>query len=227
MFQLIIFSEFLPLVFYSIFYKKLTNKALKVFFYYTLILAVFSIVTYLLTFKSPLLNLQIVKIFSLLEFIVLTFFFLKFIHRKVLRRIVYFASIVFLSFFVFDLFQIKKIPTNSLIFEFLFFIVVIVFFLFQRMNDIVSIPISSTISFWIAVALLIYFSGNFFNILLTKLSLDPKIRAQSGMIYMIVTISKNILLCLALLGSEKNEITDENIPFPNDEGFQKLDISNN
>ncbi|MBS1928821.1 MAG: hypothetical protein JST95_09530 [Bacteroidetes bacterium] len=95
------------------------------------------------------------------------------------------------------------------------------------MNDIVSIPISSTISFWIAVGLLIYFSGNFFNILLTKLSLDPKIRAQSGMIYMIVTISKNILLCLALLGSEKNEITDENIPFPNDEGFQKLDISNN
>lgn len=95
------------------------------------------------------------------------------------------------------------------------------------MQDIISTPISSTISFWIAVGFLIYFSGNFFNIILTKLDLDPQIKSQMGWIYLVVTVSKNILICLALMGTEKNLNDDNDISQPLGIDLDKMDFTNN
>jgi len=222
-----ILSEFLPLLFYSLFYKKLTNKALKVFFYYTLGLALFNIISSFVAFKFPALKFQAVKTFSIFEVLTVGLFFLAYFKKRYLRLGLYCGAVVFFIFFLFDFLPVGKSPFYSIIFEILFFLIVIILFLFRRMQEVVAIPISSTISFWIAVGLFVYFSGILFNVLFSKMDLGAEARSQRLLIYMIVTITKNILLCLALLGSEKNEITDENIPFPNDEGFQKLDISNN
>lgn len=226
MLLLSIFSEFLPFLVYLFFYKKLTNKALKVFFYYTLSIALFSVVSIFLI-KTFVFKMALLKFFSLIEFGLLSAFFLFYLRKKILKILILSCAIVFLILFFKDLHPLINRPKDSLTFELLYFIIVIVIFLFQRMKEIVSVPISSSISFWIAVGLLIYFSGNFFNILFTDQANDPKLKAQMLGIYSTIIITKNILICFALLGTEKDEVSEENISFPGEDDFHKLDISNN
>jgi len=227
------FTEFLPLLFCILFYKKINSSTLKVFFIYTIILAFFALLSLLiLTFlKSDTtkflaatgLNL---KVFSIFEAATITVFFLSYIRGRVLRYIIIGLLVVFIGFTLYALIsgKWKSSPAVTLIFEFLFILFVIIIFLFQRMQNAVDVVISSTISFWIAVGFFIYFAGNFFYILMSMQATDLAVKSQMTLINFIVTIAKNILISLALLGTESRPDAGDQIHLP--EGFDLDSIEN-
>ncbi len=73
------------------------------------------------------------------------------------------------------------------------------------MKTVVMYPLYQSISFWICVGFFLYFTGTFFFILFINSSTDKEFRVLMNTIVRMVTITKNILLCLALLASESVE----------------------
>ena len=77
-------------------------------------------------------------------------------------------------------------------------------------------PIYQKAIFWISVAFIINFSGNFFLFLYSRTSYKDEIfKNQFTIIYSSVTILKNILLCISVMVKEsnKNNQFDNNMPF--------------
>ncbi len=88
----------------------------------------------------------------------------------------------------------------SLIIECLILLIALLFILFEKMKYSVSVPLPQTSFFWISVAFILYFAGNFFLFLYSKNSYhDETFKAQYTIIYSFVTILKNILLCISIL----------------------------
>lgn len=82
------------------------------------------------------------------------------------------------------------------------------------MQTVVFYPLYQTISFWICVGLFLYFTGNFFFLLLIKSTNDVHVKIQMKTLYSFVTITKNIFLSVALFASEINEGKNDNIEIP-------------
>ncbi len=74
-----------------------------------------------------------------------------------------------------------------------------------------EVPIYQTISFWICVGLFVYFTGNFFYILLVENSknADEVVKNELKIIYCVVTITKNLILGLAMFNSKVEETPKE------------------
>ena len=73
-------------------------------------------------------------------------------------------------------------------------------------ESIVVEPIYHRAIFWISVAFIINFSGNFFLFLFSKNSYnDEYFQKQYTIIYSTVTFIKNILLCVAILIKENKK----------------------
>jgi len=73
------------------------------------------------------------------------------------------------------------------------------------MQETVAEPIYQKAIFWISVAFIINFSGNFFLFLYSKNSYnDQAFRNQFLIIYSSVTIIKNILLSIGVMKKERD-----------------------
>ena len=106
----------------------------------------------------------------------------------------------------------------------------IIFFLFEKIQINHEIPIYSLISFWVCVGLFVYFTGNFFYILLVQNSAnaDSGIKNQLKLIYCVITISKNLILSFALIKNEiENTINKYNFQIPKDLNFDSFSPNNN
>ena len=92
-----------------------------------------------------------------------------------------------------------------------------------------QIPIYQTIIFWLCVGLFVYFTGSFFFILLAVNSTsNEQIRNEAIVIFSFVTIIKNIILGLAFLKSESEDISHENsLNVPNDLNLDNFTPNNN
>lgn len=74
------------------------------------------------------------------------------------------------------------------------------------MQEPVVEPIYQKAIFWISVAFIFNFSGNFFLFLYSKNSYnDEAFKHQYAIIYTTVTVIKNLLLCISILIKEKKE----------------------
>lgn len=80
----------------------------------------------------------------------------------------------------------------------------------------VEVPIYQKTIFWISLAFIVNFSGNFFLFLFSKNSdtTDVDFRTQYTIIYSTVTIIKNLLLCISIFvkdspNKESNKIMFE------------------
>jgi hypothetical protein len=96
---------------------------------------------------------------------------------------------------------------SPLITEYLVLLLFIVFYFLEVLQESVVEPIYHKTIFWISVAFIINFSGNFFLLLSSVNSFqDEAFRNAFTIIYSSVTILKNILLCVAVTIKEnKNE----------------------
>jgi len=211
-------SETLPLVFCSIFHKKIGTKYLKVFFVYAAFLAFFSVSSLISVnfIKSPSLYAGIIKAYVICEYCLFSLFFYNIFLGIVPKRIIIFSIIPFLIIAIYDYYLLNKtvFRSNVPIIEFLAFIIFIVYFFYERMKYVVTYPLYQTITFWISVGLFLYFTGNFFFLIFKKTSSDTHLKNQMGIIYSLVTISKNIILSSAFFANEVPENQEEEFSIP-------------
>lgn len=222
------------MLFCLLFLRKLHTKQLKVFFYYTILLAVF--VTLSLTsiylLKSKLLYLISLRLYVLFEYVFFAIFFYNIFKNNIVKKVLIYSTIPFFIYWGYDFLISDKstFSNNPVIVEFLVFIVFLIYFFYEKMQTVVLYPLYQTITFWICVALFIYFSGNFFFLIFIKTSVDPQFITQMKIIYSFITITKNIILCLALFGNEHEEAKEDNLNIPNDvnlDGFSLTNYKNN
>lgn len=217
------------MIFCLIFFKKLKTKELRVFFYFPILLAVFVSFSLLsiYVFKSREFYLINIKIYVLFEYLLLTYLFHSLIVNVLFKKLLLLLIIPFTIYSVYSFFAAPSsvFDNTPLIIEFLIFIIVIIYFFYEKMQTIVLYPIYQTIIFWIAVAMFIYFSGNFFFLIFMKSSKDPVFIKQMMNIYSFITISKNIILCLALFGNEVIESKEENLNIPPDVNLDEFSLT--
>lgn len=211
-------AELLPFSMGLFFLKRINNQGAKVFFFYTLFLALLLCLS--LYFKLILNNKAgqlIVNRFALVsEFILLSIYYYSFLQFKSKKIVLTISCFFFVAYSLYD-YLITENPLDfsyrPLVAECLFFALLIIYFFYEKLQFSVDTPILHTPEFWVSVAFLLYFSGNFFLFLFsTSMLKNPEFRTQYVIIYGTVTITKDILLTVAVLvhafigfiGSENN-----------------------
>ena len=159
----------------------------------------------------------VAKIYILIEFALLTYFFSLYIHNKFIKKLLLFSPVAFLLFCVYD-FIIEKVPGIPFLpvtVAHVTLLCFIVYYFFEVMKESVVEPIYQKAIFWISVAFIINSTGNFFLFLYAKFSYNVDVfkTPQYTIIYTTVTVLKNLLLCISILIKEKKENAPSNSLF--------------
>jgi hypothetical protein len=197
----------------------LKSKALRVFFIYTISLALFVIIgtfsAYFLKTKET--YILTVKFYILTEYLLFSLFLFHTYTNHLAKKFISISVLPFSFFWLFDLFQSGSVyTTGPLLVEFLAFIVFIIYYFYEKMQVIEESPIYQNVTFWICVGLFLYFSGNFFFLIFSNYKITGVFKDHIRYVYTFVTISKNILLCSALLINETTSKSIDNLNFPSD-----------
>ncbi|MFZ4770001.1 MAG: hypothetical protein ACOYLO_07445 [Ferruginibacter sp.] len=94
------------------------------------------------------------------------------------------------------------------------------------MKTVVMYPLYQSITFWICVGFFLYFTGTFFFILFIKSSNDTEFKILMNSIYGIVTITKNVLLCLSLFANENIEESSDELHLPSEIDLDEFSLIN-
>lgn len=225
----------MPFIFWLFFYKKNASKDIKVFFVYTLLLFMSILVLLVCRYviKSYTIYIFFDRVYLLAEFALVSRFFFYVMSQPRLKKITQFLIIPFICFSTYDyiISDNNHLPYNPLVLECFLFTFIIVLFFYEKMIYSTKAPIYTSHSFWIAIAFLIFSTGNFFLFLFSNLLLE---NGQNSTLYLIVygsfTILKNIFLCIAIsVASRNSQVSKEyddldiNLPFENFTSVNKYD----
>lgn len=198
----------------------MNTKALKVFFIYAIVLAVFSFFSLLAVyfFKSRSAYILIVKIYNIFEYSLFAIFLSCLFRNLIVKRITLISIIPFVLISLVSYYMSTSTNYNNYpsLIEFLIFIIFIIYFFYEKMNTVVEYPLYQSISFWICMGLFIYFTGNFFFFLFINSSKDKQFLNQMRVIYGVVTICKNIMLCVAFFAEERIDQEENAFQIPNE-----------
>ncbi len=214
-------SEFIPLIFCILFFKKLNTRFLEVFFIYAILQAVFIILislNYYINRSLPTNNL-LLRFHLVFEYILIAYFLYLLIESSFARKVLLFSTLPFLLYNLYDFLKFgnSAFSNTPTIVEFFIFIVFIIIFFFEKMKNDFTIPIYNTISFWICVGLFVYCTGNFFYILFSENFKNASIemKNQLKLLYSIITILKNIIIGCAFFNISMNKKSEDNdLEFP-------------
>lgn len=187
------------------------TKEKKVFFLYTILIAILVIVGFslLYLFKSSENYYLVVRVYIVIEYSLLAYFFSLFIRNLAIKRILLFTPVAFLIFCVYD-FIIEKTPGLPFLpasVAHILLLCFIIYYFFEVMQDSVVEPIYQRAIFWISVAFIINSSGNFFLFLYSRTSFnDDTFKSQYTIIYTTVTVIKNLLLCISIMIKENKPV---------------------
>jgi hypothetical protein len=110
------------------------------------------------------------------------------------------SVVPFTIFCLIDLMKSEKpsLPFLPLTIQYVVLLAFVVYFFFEVMHTTYSVPVYQKSIFWIAVAFIINFAGNFFLFLYSKNSYNiENFRIQYTLIYTTVTLVKNVLICVS------------------------------
>ena len=211
-------SELLPLIISLYFFRKIKINYLKVFFIYCILLGLFSSASiYVLKFQnSKSIYLFLVTLYVAFEYAILVFFFSLLFKNKSFTKIILFSIIPFWAYCIFNFFVSAHNTFNNYpaLVEFSVFIIILVYYFYEKMNIVSNIPLFRSVSFWLTVGLFIYFTGNLFFLLFLFSTSDKEILNQMFLIYSGVTITKNIILASAWFANEKIQTDADIIQLP-------------
>lgn len=212
------FFEVLPLIFCILFYKKLNTKGLKVFYVYALLLFVFvSLHLTSIFLNSKQLYHNVLRVYTLIEFTFLALFFFYSIKSRSISKLILLSIFPFWAFCIQQyLYVTTYFSVLPLLVEFIFFMIVIIYFFYEKMKTELIRPLYQSMTFWLSVGLFIYFSGNFFYLLLIQSTDDIALKNQFKIIYCIITIAKNLLLSCAFFASEEVQTTSKEFNIPDE-----------
>lgn len=202
-----LFSEVLPFIFLLLFFKRITTVGKRGYFFYALLTAILAICLLLFRYVYPdkVIFFLIGRIHTIIEFSLLAYLFSLFIKNKVVKKTLLILIIPFCTLCLVDYFLSKtpSIDYITLLIECLFFILLIIYFFFEKMKQDVNESLFASFTFWFAVAFLLNFSGNFLLFVYSETSnKEPDFKTNYAIIYSTVTIIKNILLCIAITMKE-------------------------
>jgi hypothetical protein len=211
---IVLLTELLPFVLYLCFLRRL-NRNQKVFFLYTFIIALFIISGSISAFilKSPKSYYLLTRIYNFIEFGILSYFFSRFIQTSFVKKVLLYSPIPFLFFCIYDLLTSDQpeIPFLPLSIEYIILLAFIIFFLFEEMKNTNIVPVYQKAIFWISVAFILNFAGNFFLFLYSKNSSnDESFQLNYAILYGTITIVKNILLCISAFINPKYQKLSNN-----------------
>lgn len=223
-------TEIIPLIFCIFFYKKLNTKALKVFFYYVIFLSFFviaSVIT-LRLLKSQAIYFIILKFYTLFEFTLVAYFLRCIIKNAIVVKILKYSLYVFVPvcIYFYVITNSSRFSTYPSIIEFMFFIVILIYFFYEKIKTVIIYPLYQSHTFWICVGFFIYFTGNFFFFLFSNTTSDKSFITQLNIIYSFVTIIKNIILSVSLLVNEPVELNDDELHIPTDINLDEFTLTN-
>lgn len=223
-------TEIIPLIFCIFFYKKLNTKALKVFFYYVIFLS-FSVIASVITLqllKSQAIYYVILKLYTLFEFTLVAYFLRSIIKNTTVVKVLKYSMYVFVPvcIYFYIITNSSRFSTYPSIIEFLFFIMVLIYFFYEKIKTVIIYPLYQSHTFWICVGFFIYFTGNFFFFLFSNTTSDKSFITQLNIIYSFVTIIKNIILSLSLLVNEPIELNDDEFHIPTDINLDEFTLTN-
>lgn len=143
-----------------------------------------------------------------MEFIFVSLIFLYNINNRLLKQVIRIAPIFFTIFSVYDymISPSDKFSYKPLAAECLILLIYIIYFFYERIQVNTSIPIYQTKIFWIAVAFIIYSSGNFFLFLYSINPIkDEDFLFQYTLVYSTFAILKNVSLSVGILINQPDE----------------------
>jgi hypothetical protein len=152
------------------------------------------------------------RFFIIAEFALISQFFALNITEERLKKFINILIIPFVLFSIFDfLISINKDFTfYPLVLECLLFPLIIILFFYEKMKYSTKYAIYLSPAFWIAVAFLIFSTGNFFLFLFSKMLLqNSENKHLYNDIYGFFTIIKNILLCTSVIIAKNSKIMDD------------------
>ncbi len=166
--------------------------------------------------KNQNLYFTILRFFIFFEYTFFALYFYFLLKNYYVKKILIFSIGIFLVFCGYRYFDSKIIGFDSTTFivEFVIFIIVILYYFYEKIKIVTNYHTYKSISFWLSVGIFIYFTGNFFFLLFVKSSKDPIFIKQMKIIYSIVTITKNIILSLAWLAQERQESDADILQIP-------------
>ena len=149
-----------------------------------------------------------VRVYNAIEYALLAYLFSFYIKNSYIKNILLFSPAAFLVYCTYDFLneKISGMPFVPLSTEHILLLLIIIYYFFEVIQETVVEPIYQKAAFWICVAFLINASGNFFLFLYAKYSYNDEIfKRQYTIIYVIVTVIKNLLLCISILIKEKKD----------------------
>ncbi len=197
---------------------------------YTCLLFTFSLASFLVIKYADNWTLYylVLRLYSIVEFSVIALFFYYVIKLPLIRKLILVLIALFFIFSSVDYFLAEKSQFNnhSNLISSLILIVFIIYYFYEKMKIVVMYPLYQSIIFWICVAFFLLFTGTFFFFLLVSYSKDLDFKQQLAYIYSFVTIAKNIILCLALLGIENKEQVSDELHIPNHMDLDEFSLTN-
>lgn len=147
---------------------------------------------------------------------------------EIARKIVLYSIPPFIIYAVSDYLLTDKNQFNnhSNIVSALLIILFIIYYFFEKMKTVVMYPLYQSIVFWICVGFFLYFTGTFFFFLFIKSSNDTEFKILMNSIYGIVTIAKNVLLCLSLFANENIEESSDELHLPSEIDLDEFSLIN-
>ena len=160
--------------------------------------------------------LVVLRIYIAIEYAILGYFFSILVQNIIAKRIIIYSIIPFWLYCIYNFFISKHDTFNNYpsLIEFSAFILILLFYFYEKMNIVSSIPLFRSISFWLCVGCFIYFTGNLFFLLFITSTKDKDLLNQMFLIYSVVTITKNIILAAAWFANEKLQTDADIIQLP-------------
>ena len=203
-------SELLPFFVCLIFLKRIISREKKVFFIYTILIAILVIVGFslLYIYKSKENYYLVVRVYNIIEYSLIAYFFSFYIKSNFVKKLLLFSTIGYFLFCLYNFLKenIPAMPFIPLSVEHILLLIFIIYYFYEIMQESVVEPIYQKAIFWISVAFIINSAGNFFLFLYSKNSFNDEVfKKQYTIIYTTVTVIKNLLLCLSILIKEKKD----------------------
>jgi len=170
------FFEVLPFVFCLVNYRNVKTKDKRIFFIYVTAVAIFIVVGVIgrYYFGSSSFFYIVSRFYDITEYSLLAYFFSLNIKGKLVRNLVIYSIIPFILYCLYDYLSAKEpgFAFLPLVIECLTLLIVLIYIFYEKMNYLLDTPIYQTSFFWIAVAFIIYFAGNFFFVFILSKQLS-------------------------------------------------------
>jgi len=147
------------------------------------------------------------RLFTLVEYTILTIFIYTLINSSLLKRILKFGSIAFFAVFLLDIYTNSFTNFDSLPsgFESILILTYCILYIYEKLT---SNYFSLNGSIWIAIGFILFFSGTFFLFILSQNNFqDTEFINTYGYIVASFNIIKNLFISIGIFTEMKNPTT--------------------